>query len=304
MAPTGRAYTAKTMQQPLPVRDDFLLPIGPFARLSLLSPKMLRQYDSQGLLRPAKVDTGTGYRYYSYSQLRTAEMIRLLRSFDVPLTTVRSIIDQGDENAWDEALAAQRRRLVARLEAMQGTLERLDSHLRLRPGIPACEAALRDEPDLLVAGERRRVSSAGLDPFIDQAIDLLEERAGTLGLRPAGREIVLYHSVSLTDDDLTVEVCRPLEDAGGAPPAGCRRLPGGPHAVTIHTGPWTDIRTTYCGLFVWMADHGLQPGTPQRERYLADDRDTADHDDFITEIAWPIERDETRRGRRASLPPA
>jgi effector-binding domain-containing protein len=123
-----------------------------------------------------------------------------------------------------------------------------------------------------------------------------------VGLRPAGREIVMYHSVSLTDDDLDVEVCQPLEDAGGAPPAGCRRLPGGPHAVTIHKGPWLDIRTSYCSLFVWMADHGLRPGTPQRERYLADERETADRDDFVTEIAWPIEQGETQPGRRAALP--
>jgi len=43
--------------------------IGDFSKLSLVSVKALRYYDELGLLRPARVDEFTGYRYYSASQL-------------------------------------------------------------------------------------------------------------------------------------------------------------------------------------------------------------------------------------------
>ncbi|MGP3915848.1 MerR family DNA-binding transcriptional regulator [Nonomuraea sp. 10N515B] len=41
-----------------------LLTIGAFARAARLSPKALRLYDELGLLRPAAVDGGSGYRFY------------------------------------------------------------------------------------------------------------------------------------------------------------------------------------------------------------------------------------------------
>ena len=66
--------------------------IGDFSRIARVSARLLRFYDEIGLLAPAQADPQTGYRYYSYSQLRAAEMIRLLRSFDVPRTPVRSRI--------------------------------------------------------------------------------------------------------------------------------------------------------------------------------------------------------------------
>lgn len=40
-----------------------LLSIGRFARISGLTVKALRHYDDVGLLRPARVDDATGYRY-------------------------------------------------------------------------------------------------------------------------------------------------------------------------------------------------------------------------------------------------
>jgi DNA-binding transcriptional MerR regulator len=39
--------------------------IGDFSKLSLVSVKALSYYNELGLLRPARVDEFTGYRYYS-----------------------------------------------------------------------------------------------------------------------------------------------------------------------------------------------------------------------------------------------
>ena len=38
--------------------------IGEFSRIARVSMRLLRYYDEIGLLRPAKVDPGTGYRGY------------------------------------------------------------------------------------------------------------------------------------------------------------------------------------------------------------------------------------------------
>jgi hypothetical protein len=53
--------------------------IGDFSRLSLVSVKALRYYDELGLLKPARVDEFTGYRYYSASQLTRLNRILAMK---------------------------------------------------------------------------------------------------------------------------------------------------------------------------------------------------------------------------------
>ena len=43
-----------------------MLPIGRFARLSGLTVKALRHYDALGLLSPARTDSATRHRWYSW----------------------------------------------------------------------------------------------------------------------------------------------------------------------------------------------------------------------------------------------
>jgi DNA-binding transcriptional MerR regulator len=65
-----------------------LASIGEFARRSRLSPKALRLYDRLGLLRPARVDPDSGYRWYAAGQLEQARLIATLRELGLPLTEI------------------------------------------------------------------------------------------------------------------------------------------------------------------------------------------------------------------------
>jgi DNA-binding transcriptional MerR regulator len=53
--------------------------IGEFSRAAHLSVKTLRHYHEVGLLEPSEIDPNSGYRYYSYEQIPTAQVIRRLR---------------------------------------------------------------------------------------------------------------------------------------------------------------------------------------------------------------------------------
>ncbi|MFI7149507.1 MerR family transcriptional regulator [Nonomuraea sp. NPDC050022] len=131
--------------------DDDLLPIGQFARLTRLSVKQLRHYDEIGLLRPACVDTATGYRYYRAAQARTAMSIGLLRSLDVPLPVVGQVL-AGTEGALEsvhdslEAELARRRRTLASLERV------------IADGLPATQVRIVTEPAHRVALVRERAT--------------------------------------------------------------------------------------------------------------------------------------------------
>ena len=99
-----------------------LLSVGELARRAGLTAKALRHYDRIGLLRPALVDPA-GYRWYDPAQVAVARRIAVLRSVDVPIDDVRRFLDTDDLH---DVLAAQRRRLEARLTRVQRDLHTLD----------------------------------------------------------------------------------------------------------------------------------------------------------------------------------
>ena len=102
--------------------DPELLTIGEFARSTRLSPKALRLYDELGLLRPAAVDAGTGYRLYHPDQAERARLIVWLRRLGMPLAGIRQVCDADPATAaghvgafWDQVRAdtAVREQLAA-----------------------------------------------------------------------------------------------------------------------------------------------------------------------------------------------
>ncbi|MET9428437.1 MerR family transcriptional regulator [Streptomyces sp. NPDC003036] len=77
--------------------NDGLLSIGAFARRVGLAPSALRFYDDCGVLRPARVDEVTGYRFYAPGQEPRAALLRRLREAGVPLTDASLVLDGPPE---------------------------------------------------------------------------------------------------------------------------------------------------------------------------------------------------------------
>lgn len=104
-----------------------LISIGEFARRSRMSPRRLRYYHRLGLLTPARIDPGSGYRYYRDDQAATAEAIALLRSLDVPLREVQEVVaNQGDADL-EHVFERQRQRVLGRLAEAKRLLGSLDN---------------------------------------------------------------------------------------------------------------------------------------------------------------------------------
>lgn len=89
-----------------------MLTIGAFARACRLSPKALRLYDELELLRPARVDPDSGYRYYAVAQLERARLVAWLRRLGMPLAEIRAVCDLEPA-----AAAREIRAFWARVEA-------------------------------------------------------------------------------------------------------------------------------------------------------------------------------------------
>lgn len=103
---------------------DELLTISAFARRVGLTPSALRFYDDCGLLRPAEVDEGNGYRYYAPGQQPRAELLRDLREIDLPLADVRVVLDGGPAEA-AAVVSAHLRAVEGRVDAARRAAARI-----------------------------------------------------------------------------------------------------------------------------------------------------------------------------------
>jgi DNA-binding transcriptional MerR regulator len=102
-----------------------LMTIGRFARVTGLTVKALRHYDEVGLLRPAAVDSETGYRSYSSGQVRRAERIRMLRRLELPLDDVATLVETEDPALIHRVLVDHQRRTAIRSAMLKAVLQNL-----------------------------------------------------------------------------------------------------------------------------------------------------------------------------------
>jgi DNA-binding transcriptional MerR regulator len=186
-----------------------MLGIGEFARKSGLSPKALRRYDELGLLPPASVDPGTGYRWYTETQLDPARLVAALRQLGVPLALVKTMISLPSADAaaqlsgyWSAAEAdhSARRQLAGFL------IDRLNGKRSVM-----YEVELRDVPArsmlclLRHVADNDAVQALGRE-FIPKLADpRMLKLAG-----PAGATLLLYHGEVSEDSDGPVEWCQPV----------------------------------------------------------------------------------------------
>lgn len=108
-------------------RGPGLIPIGRFARLANLSPRQLRYYHALGLLPPAAVDPHSGYRYYAEAQRATAELIALLRSVDMPVPEIQSLLADRSPDNVRRVFDRLRSSVEDRLRQAREVLDRLDT---------------------------------------------------------------------------------------------------------------------------------------------------------------------------------
>jgi DNA-binding transcriptional MerR regulator len=118
------------------VGNDDLLSIGVFALFSSLSINALRHYDELGLLKPAFVDPGTGYRRYAPRQVRLARLICALRRVDMPIDAVRQAVDDPDGEAVRTLLRHHRQRLVDRTNVLTQMVRVVDHYIEYGVAMP------------------------------------------------------------------------------------------------------------------------------------------------------------------------
>lgn len=113
------------------------LPIGELARRTEVPPRLLRYYETQGLLEASR--TPSGHRRYAPSSQTTVRSIRLLLDAGVPTRLIRELLDCVRDGSQVEPCAVPT--LTAHLDEHDRRLARLTTTRTALQGL--IDAALR-----------------------------------------------------------------------------------------------------------------------------------------------------------------
>lgn len=94
------------------------LTIHEFGSLRGVSVGSLRYYEKIGLLKPAKVDPDTGYRYYLPEQIGTLDAIQICVALDIPLKELENYMDSDRNLDLEKFLTHGREILSEKIEIM------------------------------------------------------------------------------------------------------------------------------------------------------------------------------------------
>jgi DNA-binding transcriptional MerR regulator len=258
--------------------------IGDFSRASRLSAKALRYYHRVGLLEPVLVDPASGYRFYGVEQLSDAELIRHLRSLDMPVDLVTRVLGVETSDERDELIAEHLHRMEQRLEQTRDAVTALRSLLATNRAPRVVERrTLGATPALVI---RDNIRAADLGAWFTAARAELVDVAAVPGVA-AGPLGGLWSTELILDEEGDVALFLPIESSGEMAGAGRARfeiLPPVVLAVATHSGSDATVGEVYAELGRHVARHERSLDGPVRETYLAG----VPGEQGVTQIGWPI----------------
>lgn len=275
-----------------------MLKIGDFSKLSLVSVKALRYYDERGLLKPARVDPSTGYRFYSASQLARLNRILAMKDMGLDLSQIALLLNQ--EPTPDQIRGMLRLKQVElhqQLTEGQAQLTRIEAWLQTFE-----QEALMPTYDIVLkkVAPLRVVQARGIAPKMEQpelGITLGRLFAEVMqaitqqGATVVGPGITLYYDPEYREQDIDVGACLAfIGELRESEQVKVIEIPGvETMACVIHHGSFSTMHRAYNAILGWIEANGYRVNGPNRELNL-EFEPGGDESTFVTEIQFPVEK--------------
>lgn len=291
-----------------------MLKIGDFSQLGQVSVRTLHHYDERGLLKPARIDDWTGYRFYSVEQLPRLNRILALKGLGFSLDQIGRLVDDDvPAEQLRGMLALKQAEIERQLTAGRSRLMRVEARLKQieQEGTPSpYEVVLKRTAPQTIASTRTTVPTLEDMPTLrcdlyDELYESLERRRVEAGTP----EYALYHTVEYMDRDIDMEAAVAVEETAGETSGtpsvgndrlGFRELSAVPEmASVVHGGSAWEIPQAITALFGWIGANGYQAAGPYREIHLYGRENELFREDpsnvgsIVVEIQLPVERNQT-----------
>ena len=265
--------------------------IGDFARLSKVTVKTLRHYESVGLFQPAHIDSSTGYRYYTASQMSRLNRIMALKDLGFSLDEISILLHADmDSKHLQKFLEVKHSEILSRVRDDQSRLSRIESYMRMEKEghVVKYDCVIKKIEPVRVASIREHIPTHGDQGHLWVALGEHIRKHGVKIVPPC---IVIYHEGNC-DSYVDAEVIEPI--SGDLPETDrikVKILEGvAEMASVVHKGPYQTLHNAYNSLLNWLEENRYEIAGPQRELYLAGEWSTTDPNEYITEIQCPVRK--------------
>ncbi len=235
-----------------------LLTIGQFAALHGINKKTLMWYDEEGLFRPAFIDPGNGYRYYSYYQSSVLETILLLRELNVSIGEIRSFMENRSAAGMERLLREKIEDLdrdMEHLKAVRKTLSNQRQNMLTLMTMDLSEISI-------VAKSGRSLVTVEINSgtSFDRQVEMITAQTRKYQLRRLhdasyGTMISVENLYAGKFEDysaLFIEIPFPIRKAG------LHIQSGGDYLRAFYTGPWEEMRRCYERILEYARGKGLE----------------------------------------------
>lgn len=282
-----------------------MLKIGDFSRISQVTIKALRLYDSLGLLQPASIDPFTDYRYYTLDQLADIHRIVALKEMGMSLDQIRDLL--SSELPLEQLrgmLRLKRAELQQRIDEETLQLRQAEFRLRqleLEENMPTLDVVIKKVEPFYALTVRATVATRSQLGELGGLIKQKMEDADfpiRFPLPPNIPVINIFYGNEYLEENIDVEYCMPINpglatpvELGSGLTSTLREVPGMDMAACyVFKGSYAAVADHYPLLQRWIAEQGYSYGDEIRYLYLRHTLHGATPADIITEIQARISK--------------
>lgn len=266
---------------------DAYLTTGEFAKLAEVSKHTLFHYDKIGLLSPEIRTSENQYRYYSISQLELLEIITLLKELGMPLTEIKSYLNNRTPSLFIDLLTKEQVCIREKIQTMQRMEHWIQEKLKLlnqlsTTSLNIISVEYLEEKYMLTTPvhsmQEKAIAETIQHLFLHAKKHHLQSPYGVGGVRDLSSfdlSIEKYTYFYLLLDYAVKEI--PLEARSS-----------GRYLCAFHCGSYDTLNNTYEKMLQYASENTLQLTGLFYEDVLIDTLTVKNEEDYILKICAPI----------------
>lgn len=265
--------------------------IGEFSKLSNITVKMLRHYDSLDLLKPEVTDQESNYRYYSAEQLTAASQINLYKSMGFSLKEIKLLLQEeaeaGGLQAYFDAKETELSEELDQLQKKRALLEKISKDKPGKQDVPY-HAIKKTVPQRLVLSLRKKLASYNDEGSLwNELYAVIQEYQ----LEPVydGYTMAIYHDEDFREDEADIElqvtIAQEKAIAGSCKILLTEEMPV--ISVTF-AGSYQQMPKVNQALAFWLEHEHSQLAGPMINIFHVSPAQTANEAEYVTEACYVI----------------
>lgn len=269
--------------------------IGEFSKLTMVSIRMLRYYDEQGLLSPARIDEN-GYRLYDVKQIETLQKIVMLRDAQFQVAEIKQILasDKSEDmvdylNKKEKEIAEeiiQKQKIIQKIQWMKQDInsEHYSDHYKV---------TFKSIPSYPILSYRATVPSYFDEGSMWEKMAEFMKKEHVEVVNSTYNNLSIYYDTEYREKDYDIEIAvvvkKKKDDKDGFLYRNSE--PVELMACVMVYGPFSNISKAYYSFALWLDKHPeyQMDGCTRQISHKGPDNES-NPDNYLTEVQIPVKK--------------